>query len=230
MDTTEPARDLRKEVAEGLLYTHSRLHTNSRKTLEAASFLYALIEIMCEQGLIGVEELDERKRAVEQRLAAQFKEQGSGVLLQDPEYDKYTFEAEVEIDCPSRLHLCKAACCRLPFALSKQDVREGIVHWDLGQPYLIAQGADGYCTHLDRESFRCTVREHRPVPCRAYDCRQDTRIWLDFERRIVNPRIDRPDWPQCEVAAPDSAAAQAPGQPAHPRGGDRAPSVGEGAP
>ena len=38
-----------------------------------------------------------------------------------------------------RVHLCKASCCRLPFALSRQDVEEGIVRWDLGQPYLIDQ-------------------------------------------------------------------------------------------
>ena len=68
-------------------------------------------------------------------------------MFQDPEYDKYAFEHAAEIDCASRVHLCKAACCRLPFALSNQDVREGIVRWDLGQPYLIEHASDGYCTH-----------------------------------------------------------------------------------
>jgi phosphatidylglycerol:prolipoprotein diacylglycerol transferase len=32
--------------------------------------------------------------------------------------------------------------------------------------------------------------------CRSYDCRQDKRIWLDFERRIINPRIYEANWPQ----------------------------------
>jgi Fe-S-cluster containining protein len=62
---------------------------------------------------------------------------------------------------------------------------------DLGRPYLIAQGADGYCRHLDRCTCRCTVREHRPLPCRGYDCRNDKRVWLDFEKRIVNPELDQ---------------------------------------
>jgi hypothetical protein len=192
-----PGKDkLRQELAEGLLYIHARLSENMKITLEAASFLYALIELLSEQGLISIQELDERKREVAARLVRKNSEKGVGVLLQEPEYDKYTFEGEAKIDCENRVHLCKASCCRLPFALSKQDVREGIVHWDLGQPYIIAQEKDGYCTHLERGACHCMVREHRPVPCRAYDCRKDNRIWLDFENKIINPDILRDDWPR----------------------------------
>jgi Putative zinc- or iron-chelating domain len=191
------ARDFRREVAEGLLYTHSRLNTNTSKTMEASSFLYALIELLSEKGFITVEELDARKRVVGQRLAKQFSGKGMGVMLQDPEYDKYTFQGGVEIDCANRVHLCKASCCRLPFALSKQDVREGIVYWNLGQPYLIDQGKDGYCVHLQRGSCQCGIYAHRPVPCRGYDCRNDKRIWLDFEKKLPNPALGQPDWPQC---------------------------------
>jgi hypothetical protein len=187
---------LRQELAEGLLYTHARLSENTKSTLEAASFLYALIELLSEQGLISIQELDERKREVAARLVRKNSEKGVGVLLQEPECDKYTFEGEAKIDCDNRVHLCKASCCRLPFALSKQDIREGIVHWDLGQPYIIAQEKDGYCTHWERSSCHCMVREHRPVPCRAYDCRKDNRIWLDFENKIINPNILRDDWPR----------------------------------
>jgi hypothetical protein len=193
--TGEP-RKLREEVAEGLLYTHARLSENTKTTLEAAAFLYGLIELLSEKGLISIEDIDARKREVAKRLAKKHRENGVGVLLQEPEYDKYTFKGEAKIDCENRVHLCKAACCRLPFALSKQDVREGIVHWDLGQPYMIAHEKDGYCTHLDRSCQRCAIREHRPVPCRAYDCSKDTTIWLDFENKIVNPEVLRDDWPR----------------------------------
>jgi hypothetical protein len=92
------------------------------------------------------------------------------------------------------VHLCQAACCRLPFALSKQDVREGIVLWDLGQPYLIEHGSDGHCSHLDRATRGCTIHAQRPVPCRGFDCRSDKRIWLDFVGRIPNPAVERTDW------------------------------------
>jgi Fe-S-cluster containining protein len=191
------AKDLRQEIVQGLFYAHSRANANITKTLEAASFLYALIELLGEKGLITIEELDERKRTVGERLAKQFRETGMGAAFQDPEYDKYSFEGGVKIDCENRIPLCKAACCRLPFALSKQDVREGIVRWDLGQPYMIDQGEDGYCNHLERGKLGCGIYQNRPVPCRAFDCRKDERIWLDFDRKIPNPDINRPDWPRC---------------------------------
>jgi Fe-S-cluster containining protein len=190
-----------REVAEGLLYTHARLSENTQATLEAASFLYGLVELLHERELISIEELDQRKREVAKRLARKNSEKGVGVLLQEPEYEKYSFTGGVTIDCENRVALCKAACCRLPFALSKQDIREGIVRWDLGQPYMIAQDETGYCSHLDRDCHRCTIHEHRPVPCRGYDCRRDGRIWLDFDNRTINPEILREDWPRCVSAA-----------------------------
>lgn len=196
---------MRQEVVEGLLYTHARLSDNTRTTLESASFLYGLIELLHEKGLISIEELDARQHEVAVRLAKKNQEKGIGVLLQEPEYDKYTFTGEAEIDCENRVHLCKAACCRLPFALSKQDIREGIIHWDFGQPYIIAQERDGYCTHLERGACRCTVRENRPVPCRAYDCRKDKAIWLDFENMVINPDILRDDWPRNAAGNPENS-------------------------
>jgi len=179
------------EIARGLLYTHTRINVNTTKTLESASFLYALIELLNEKGLLSIEELDERKRLVAERLVKKFTQSGMGLMYQDPEYDKYTFEHEASVDCPGRLHICKAVCCKFPFALSRQDVEEGIVRWDFGHPYLIAHGRDGSCIHLDRKTYRCTVREHRPVPCRGFDCRNNEKwhVWLDFEKKILNHEL-----------------------------------------
>ncbi len=140
--------------------------------------------------MVKIDELEEKKREVAIRLLDSFLDRGMGVAMQEDERDKYTFSETVEIDCASRVHLCKAACCRMSFALSQQDVEEGVVKWDLGRPYLIAQDRDGYCRHLDRESNRCTVREQRPLPCRGYDCREDKRVWVDFEKRIINPQLE----------------------------------------
>lgn len=184
--------DLRGEIVSGLLYTHSRANSNTNRVLEAASFLYSLIELLKEKGLISIEELDQRKVSVEERLKKRFLGKGMGVVIQEPEQDKYAIpEKEVRIDCENRTHLCKASCCRLSFPLSMQDINEGKVKWDLRSPYLIAQDAEGYCKHLERSSCRCTVRDNRPLPCRVYDCRNDKRIWLDFENKVVNPDIDK---------------------------------------
>ncbi|MEA3273829.1 MAG: YkgJ family cysteine cluster protein [Pseudomonadota bacterium] len=187
---SHPSEDLREEVAGGLRYTHTRASANTGKLLEVASFAYAAIELLAEKGLLEIAELDKRKAAVAERLMKKYTEDGLGAAYQDPEYDKYSFEKVVDIDCESRLHVCKAACCRLRFALSRQDVKEGIVQREFSHPYFIAHGADGYCRHLDRDGRRCSIHGIRPVPCRGYDCRQDKRIWSDFDRKLLSPEFE----------------------------------------
>jgi hypothetical protein len=183
---------LRREVVEGFLDSHVRTNKNAAKMLEIASFCYALIELLQEKGVLSFEELNDRKKIVGNRQIKKFAEQEIGVMaLQEYHQDKYIYKEEVHIDCASRLSLCHAACCRLDLALSKQDIEEGILKWDLGDPYMIAKDAEGYCRHLDRTTSRCTVWQHRPIPCRGYDCRKDERIWLDFEKRIINPNLEK---------------------------------------
>ena len=193
-EPVESGKDFRQEMTEALLYTHNRLSANTAKILESSAFLYALIELLSEKMGITMEELDERRRVMSDRLAAEFRARGMGAMLQEPEYDKYNFEGGVKIECEDRVHLCKASCCRLQFAISTQDIREGIIRWNLGRPYMIEQGMDSYCIHFERGKCRCTVYENRPVLCRAFDCRNDKRIWLDFEKKIPNPAVNRPDW------------------------------------
>jgi hypothetical protein len=205
-DSPATIEGLRDEVAEGLLFAHSRANANTSRVLEVASFSYALIELLMERGLISVEELDERKRIVGQRLVEKYVENGMGVALTKEEQDKYSYQSEVEVDCENRLPLCRAACCRLRFALTAQDVDEGTVKWELGRPYLIRQDPDGYCHHLDRDRLGCGIYGNRPIVCRGYDCRQDTRIWADFEQRIVSPDLEKLFQP---VAANGTAEAPA---------------------
>ena len=179
---TEPVRD---EVAAGFRYAHFRADANTGKLLEVASFLYAAIDLLREKGLIDVAELDGRKAQAAAHLVEAFTERGMGVVYQKPERDKYAFEATAGIDCENRVAVCKAACCKLRFALSRQDVEEGVLRWDFSAPYVIARGADGYCQHHDSSARCCSVYEQRPIPCRGYDCRHDARIWLDFEKRVI---------------------------------------------
>ena len=182
---------LRKEVVGGLMYTHSRANANTNRALETATFLFALVEVLAEKGVLTIEELDARKDQIADRVQRRFLEKGMGVVLQDPEQDKYAFAGEAHVDCENRVHLCKAACCRMLFPLSRQDIAERIVMWDLEAPYMIAQTEDRYCRHLDRTTCKCTVRAHRPIPCRAYDCRNDPRIWSDFANYVINPDLEK---------------------------------------
>lgn len=189
---TEFLSKITEELSAGLLYTHTRINDNTKKILESTSFLYSLIELLNEKGILTIEELDERKKQVAERLVRRFAESGMGLMYQDPEYDKYKFEHAACVDCQGQLEVCKATCCKLPFALSRQDVEEGIVRWEFGRPYLIAHGTDGYCVHVNRETFQCTVHEHRPVPCKGFDCRDNKKwkVWQDFDRKILDPELN----------------------------------------
>lgn len=92
-----------------------------------------------------------------------------------------------QIDCASRLHLCQGRCCTFDASLSPQDVREGKLRWDLHRPYLLEKDrTTGYCGCMGADGA-CTVYDDRPGTCRAYDCRHDGRVWIDFEARIPAP-------------------------------------------
>jgi hypothetical protein len=116
-----------QQLTEGFIYSHKRINDNTKKSIEVSSFAYALIEILTEKGIITIEEIDERKKDVAERQIKRFTESGLGLLYQDPEFDKYTFEKEADVDCQSCLNTCKAVGCKFPFALSRQDVEEGII-------------------------------------------------------------------------------------------------------
>jgi len=180
------------ELISGLLYTHLRLNDNTKKTLESSSFLYALIELLEKKGVIDIEELDAQKKEVAKRLVKNFVESGLGLMYQDMEYDKYQFEQNADVDCKACLNVCQAACCKMPFALSKQDIDEGILKWEFGRPYMIAHGEDGYCVHLDRNTYKCTVHKNRPVPCRGFDCRENEKwpVWSDFKNKILSSKLN----------------------------------------
>lgn len=99
--------------------------------------------------------------------------------------DKYEI-AGPDIDCASLVHLCRARCCSLDVKLTRQDIDEGQLEWQVEQPYLLTKASDGYCSYLG-EGGGCGVYDVRPATCREYDCRDDRRIWTDFEARIPAP-------------------------------------------
>lgn len=184
------------DLLHGLVYTHQRANLNTIEAHRASARVEALVELLVDRGVLDRAEVEEHRAAAEERLRLDFVEKGMAVAIQEHPTSKYEVDNAVEIDCASRVHLCKAACCRLSFALSKEDVEESVVRWDLGRPYMIAQTADRRLVHLDRGTHACGVYAQRPVPCRTYDCRRDRRVWLDFERCIANPRLEDPDWPR----------------------------------
>ncbi|CAN5757779.1 hypothetical protein BH11MYX3_BH11MYX3_28600 [soil metagenome] len=99
--------------------------------------------------------------------------------------DKYLKKGP-DIDCAARLHLCEARCCRFEVSLSPQDIADHIP-FELERPYALPR--DPYtkkCVCMD-EGGACTIYDKRPASCRVYDCRNDGRVWIDFEARIPAP-------------------------------------------
>jgi hypothetical protein len=91
------------------------------------------------------------------------------------------------IDCASLLPLCKARCCTLAVALSAEDLAERRLAWDIYEPYRLARKkTTGYCQYA-RADGGCRCYEDRPATCRTYDCRDDRRVWLDWEKKIPAP-------------------------------------------
>ncbi|MCX5740936.1 MAG: YkgJ family cysteine cluster protein [Proteobacteria bacterium] len=100
--------------------------------------------------------------------------------------DKYEVVGD-DVDCASRIPLCQARCCSFGVVLSRQDLEEGEVAWDIDHPYRLPRLADGYCTYIGGGDGRCTNYQHRPATCRSYSCRDDARVWIDFDARIPAP-------------------------------------------
>jgi Fe-S-cluster containining protein len=90
-----------------------------------------------------------------------------------------------EVDCAARMPVCHAVCCMLKFALTPDEIEAGVVKWDIGHPYLIRGGRDGYCVHNTPEGG-CGVYSSRPRVCRNYSCAKDGRIWKDFDGMVLN--------------------------------------------
>jgi hypothetical protein len=105
------------------------------------------------------------------------------VLASDPG----TPPPPVDVDCAALLHLCHGRCCSFTVALSEQEVKDRQVDWELLKPYQLKKSkSTGYCSNMDCNGG-CTKYEVRPRICRAYDCRGDLRVWLDYEKRIPAP-------------------------------------------
>ena len=120
------------------------------------------------------------------RLADKVKGQGDRSVVRLASFrDKYAI-ASPEIDCAARIPLCGARCCSFEVTLSAQDVAERSVPFDLHRPYALPRD-QGRCVCMNADGA-CTIYDQRPGACRAYDCRHDRRVWIDFEARIPAPR------------------------------------------
>ncbi len=175
--------ETRSEIERGLEFAHIMLMVNQNQSQEAVAVLQALVNVLMRKGLIDKDDLmgpmEEARKEIEEAPVPRVRLAEMG--------DKYEESENVEIDCHNRIHLCKARCCSFRFFLTKQDLDEGVARWDYGNPYWIKQSSDGYCVHSDSATRACTIHAKRPHVCRKYDCRNDSRVWIDFDKMIPAP-------------------------------------------
>ena len=173
-----------EELYRALATVLKRATDSEDRSSETAASLLAtvdlLIEILAGRGVINdghrrlLAKVRERARAERPRVRLR-------TLV-----DKYQ-QPVSPIDCDKPVHLCHARCCSFVVELSRQDLEEGQLLWNIEEPYLLRREADGYCSYLDRATRGCGAYRNRPAACRTYDCRSDQRVWIDFDKMIPAP-------------------------------------------
>jgi len=188
----------------GLKFVHAQVGQLRRDSLDMTSRVLALSEELVARGLLDMRSLDERREHLRQIETQRLDKQPAVVRWSNDEVDKYSLTEVPPIPCTELLPICKARCCRLTFYITRQDIEEGVVKWELGAPYRIRSRNDGYCEHVAPE-LGCGIYAKRPSVCRRYDCRLDKRVWTDYEQRVPAPddAIPQQNLVQLRVAAPE---------------------------
>ena len=175
------------ELEEGLRQLH-HMEMQTKLTVERVEALvHAAIKLLHRAEILHEKAVQAEAETQRVKLA---EERGGELRVQlGPDVDKYTVTSP-QIDCASLMHLCKARCCRFSVALDFTDIHDGL-RWEYARPYeLRRRRDDGYCVYSEPGTHRCDCYEKRPSICRTYDCRQDTRVWEDFEAKKPAPWRD----------------------------------------
>jgi Fe-S-cluster containining protein len=176
-------QELEQQLTRGAHYLHTAIARQAERLNESEAFLYGLIDALLEKGVVDEAALHAKISDLRAEVRKKGEQFTTGVIVrQDPAQPPVA----PDINCAERLPICKAACCRLSFALSVAEIEEGKVRWDLGRPYLIRHDAQGRCVHLQAGSCGCSVYADRPRVCKVYSCRGDQRIWKDFDGMVLN--------------------------------------------
>jgi hypothetical protein len=178
----------RSEIEDGLRFVIHQLTDGKLQHADVHATLKALIDTLIEAGAMTPEQFERRRQSNLDMATVRLSERP--MLKLEPTHDKYAITDLPDVDCAALMPICKARCCKLTVCLSRQDLDEREIVWDYGKPYQIRKKDDNYCYHNDAQTHGCGVYQRRPAICRSYDCREDDRIWIDFEKRIV--REDTP--------------------------------------
>lgn len=191
-----PLAELERQVERGSMFTQAVFQKSFSRLSTVEAMVHELLSVLEEKGVVSADDLpgaaaiaaqEEAREAAEPEPKDPTMRWPAIAIRVEP-----TEPAQLEpVDCDARMSICHAVCCKLKFALSNDEIEQGLVKWDIGHPYIIRQNSDGYCCHNDAGSGGCTIYNDRPNLCRRYSCRGDKRIWKDFDNMVLNqPWID----------------------------------------
>jgi Fe-S-cluster containining protein len=175
----------REELERALRRIHAAVDSLRDDLLVLGAQVADLTSHLHDRDAIDVAVLDRTSADTVAQIRAADSQWAMGVELGEPFVDKYEVESP-PVPCAELMPICKARCCQLSFPLSTQDLDGGVVKFDYSRPYRIRKRPDGHCTHQHPDTGGCTIYDERPAPCRGYDCRDDERIWLDYDKRILS--------------------------------------------
>lgn len=177
--------ELERQIERSGFFTHSALSKQAERINEIESFLYGLIDTLITRDQLEQKSFEEIVQKVRNEILQKGEHFHAGIAIRVDGNEEKENDF-IPVNCAERIHLCKAACCKLNFALSVHEIESGNVKWDLGEPYFIRQSKSGYCTHLNNGECGCSIYHDRPKVCRQYSCAKDERIWKNFEKMEIN--------------------------------------------
>ncbi len=188
-----PLDELERQVERGSMFTQAVFQKSFTRISLVEAMLGELVDTLMAKGVVVPDELpgaaaaaaeaEIRAEAAEQLSDAERSLRWPNVAVRIDPTDPGPYEP---VDCGARMHICHAVCCKLKFALTSDEIDAGLVKWDIGHPYIIRQSSTGYCCHNDAETEGCTIYDDRPMLCRRFSCKGDSRIWTDFDNMVLN--------------------------------------------
>ena len=90
------------------------------------------------------------------------------------------------VDCADRHSACGAHCCSPEVPLNDDERASGRYQVQPHRPRFLLRADNGHCVYWRDQPLACSIHAERPAACRAYSCYGDTRLWRDFDKRIIN--------------------------------------------
>ena len=89
------------------------------------------------------------------------------------------------IDCEAGRRLgCDTFCCRLLIRLKPHEMAPSDGH--TAAKGFVDKDEQGYCIHIDKQTWRCGNWQNRPEVCREYSCNDDPLLQIVLRDGFTN--------------------------------------------